>query len=584
MEDAGKMGSVGAQAGHGYAPGALRSFAGGWRISPLVAVLAVLLLALILPPTFFLVNVSLHETQVDGTMGAFTWANYRELAQSRFFLASLVNTAIYAIGSAAVALPIGTVQALIVERTDTPGRSLVMLGAVISMGIPFVLYVVAWQLILGRAGPVNALLGSLGLAPFDVYSLGGMIAIEGIGFTPLVFLLMSSVFRSMDASYEEASLMSGAGPLRTFWNITLRLGLPGVLAVLLLIFIRAFEGFEVPALVGLAGNINVLTTDIYQSSHSTGLPNYGQSGAYSVCLLAAVAALLFWYSRLSRHGHRYQSVSGKNFRPRVVKLGRWRYLTAAILLSIFLLATGLPLLMLLFTALQPFYAGVTADAFSRLTLATFESLFGPGEFRDSILNTLILGASTASLIVPVAALCAWLAVRRKPGGWLLDQIANIPLVFPTIVLSVAFLNVFVNSPLPLYGTLLSVVIASGVRYLPYGMRFAFAGAMQIHIDLEDASAVSGARTARTFLRIVLPLLGTTLVSAWLLIFLLSSQAVALPLLLVGPGTEVIAVTLFNLWQNGQATELAAMGVVWAVLVGGVATVFYLLTRRYRIIA
>lgn len=555
------------------------------RFSPLVLVLCAILLLLILPPTIFLIDVSFHTTKPDGSFGTFTFAYYRQLFSSRFFLTSLGNTAVYAVGTAVLAIVLGTIQALIVERTNTPGRRWVFLGAVISLGIPYVLYVVAWLLILGRAGPLNAALNNwLGIEPINVYSMWGMVVIEGIGFTPFTFLLMSSVLKSIDASFEEASMMSGARPLATFWRVTLRMGLPGVLALMLLAFIRAFESFEVPALVGLAGNINVLTTDIYQSSHSTGIPDYGESGAYSICLLLAVGLLLMWYNRLSKYAHRYQTITGKGYRPRVIDLGRWRYLSAAMLVVMFFLVTGLPLLMLVFTSLQPFYEGVTADSFGRLTLDNYAEFLRPGSFRDSIVNTLILGASTATLVVPFAALCAWLAVRRKPGAWLLDQIAMAPLVFPAIVLSVAFLYVFVNLPLPLYGTLLSVIIASSTRYLPYGMRYAYAGVLQIHVDLEDASMASGARQTGTFLRIVLPLLGAALVSAWLFIFLLAVQAVSLPLLLVGPGTEIVAVTLFDLWQNGQATELASMGVIWVVLMTAVSATFYFVTRRFRIIA
>jgi len=556
-----------------------------WRFSPLVAALCAILLIFILPPTIFLIVVSVHGTAADGSLGEFTWDNYHALFASRFFLTSLVNTVIYAIGSAVVSILLGTVQALLVERTNTPGRGSVLLGSVISLGIPHVLYVVSWLLILGRAGPVNGLLTSwFGLDPANVYSLWGMILIEGIGFTPLVFMLMSSVLRAIDTSFEEASMMSGASPLTTFFRITLRIGLPGILALLLLVFVRAFEAFEVPALVGLAGNINVLTTDIYQSSHSTGLPDYGQSGAYSVCLLLVVSVLLFWYGRLSRDAHRYQTVTGKGYRPRLIDLGRWRYAGSAVLLAIFMLVTGLPVLMLVFTSLQPFYNGISAEAFARMSFTNYAALLGPGEFRDSIINTFILGAATATLVVPFTALCAWLVARRRPGGWLLDQIANIPLIYPTIVLSVAFLSVFVNLPFPIYGTLVSVIIASSVRFLPYGMRYAFAGALQIHVELEEASMISGARLAGTFLRIVIPLLMTALFGVWLLIFLLSVQAVSLPLLLVGPGTEVIAVTLFDLWQNGQAPELASMGVVWVILITAVSVSFYRLTRRFRLIA
>jgi iron(III) transport system permease protein len=127
-----------------------------------------------------------------------------------------------------------------------------------------------------------------------------------------------------------------------------------------------------------------------------------------------------------------------------------------------------------------------------------------------------------------------------------------------------------------------VIIASSVRYLPYGMRYAVAGAIQIHTDLEEAATISGAGKARIFFRILVPLLATTLVSSWLLIFLLSVQAVSLPLLLVGPGSEVMAVTLFELWQNGQVTELAAMGVLWIALMTCVSVLFHMLTRRHQI--
>jgi iron(III) transport system permease protein len=377
-------------------------------------------------------------------------------------------------------------------------------------------------------------------------------------------------------------MMSGAGPLRTFRTITLRMGLPGILALLLLVIIRAFESFEVPALVGLAGNVSVLTTDIYQASKNSSLPNYGLSGAYSVCLLLIVVLLLVWHHRLSRHARRYQTITGKGYRPRIIDLGRGRYLAAALLLATFLLVTVLPVGMLAFTSLQPFYEGVTAESLTRFTLDNYATILAPGSFRASIANTLLLGASTATAVVPLTALCAWLAVRRRPGAWLLDQIATAPLIFPAIVMSVAFLQVFVNLPIPLYGTLTSVIIASAVRFLPYGMRYAYAGVLQIHEDLEDAAKTAGAPPGRVFVRVVLPLISATLVSCWLFVFLLATQNVALPLMLVGPGTEIVAVTLFELWQNGQVTELAAMGVLWVALMLIASTGFHFTAARYQV--
>ena len=137
------------------------------------------------------------------------------------------------------------------------------------------------------------------------------------------------------------------------------------------------------------------------------------------------------------------------------------YLSAAVLVMLFLVVTVIPLAMLVFTSFQPFYDGVNLDGAGPAHAGELSVLLGPGSFRDSIVNTLVLGASTAThrgalyRVVRMAGRAAACRARR-----LLDHLATLPLVFPAIILSVAFLDVFVNMPLPLYGTLLSVIIAS----------------------------------------------------------------------------------------------------------------------------
>ena len=561
--------------------------AGRIQFSPTVLILCAILLVLIVPPALYLIVSSFYTTKFDGSFDQFTFQFFGELINSRNFANSVFNTAIYSLGSALVGIVLGTALAIIVERTNTVGRQFALLGAIISLAIPHVLYVVAWLLILGRTGPVNQILQTLsgGMLPIlDVYSLWGMIFIEGVSFVPLTFLLMSSVLKSTDAAFEEASMMSGAGPIGTFWNITLKMGMPGVLALLLLSFVRAFESFEVPAIVGLAGNIEVLTTNIYQSSRASSPPNFGLAGAYSIFLIVLVAILLYFYNRLSRHAHKYQSITGKGYRPRVMDLGKWKYGGTALLVAILAIVIGLPILAIVYVSFQPFFSGFNAASLTRMSFKNYIGIFESGSFRDTLLNTLILGTVTASIVVPFTALCAWLVVRRKPLAWVLDQIATAPLVFPSIVMGVAFLNVFVSAPFPLYGTLASVIIASAVGYLPYGMRYAYAGVLQIHNDLEEASTASGAHQARTFIKIVFPLLTASMVSCWLFVFLLAVRAMSLPLLLTGPGNSLVAVTLFDLWQNGQVTELAAMGVIWVALMTIVSACFYTFARRYRILA
>ena len=553
-----------------------------FRFSPLVLGLIAVLIVLIVPPLVYLVRSSFQEINFDGSFGALTLDHYRALIETDRLFAVIMTSAVYAAGSAVVALILGGTQAWIVERTDTPLRGLVMIVSIVSLGIPSVLYTISFLLLLGKTGPLNQILMALTGATeplFNVYSLGGMILIQGIEYTPLCFLLLSSIFRGTDAAFEEASMMSGAGIGTTFRRITLKLVTPGIAALLILIFIRAFEAFETPALVGLPGRVRVLTNDIYQTMLDIP-PNYGEASAFSVVMLVIMVFLLRLYSNFSRNAEKYQTISGKGFRPRVVRIGRWRWLTTSILVLLFLLLIVFPVGITLFVSFVPYYDGINWDAIGRFSLANFSTVIFETSFASALSNTFILGVATASLVAAFTTLSAWLAVRRQPGAWLLDQLASAPLVFPAIVLAVAFLQFVLNVPLALYGTLLSIVLASMVQFMPFGMRYSYAGVLQIHRELEEASALSGARGLTTFFRVVVPLVSPAVVTCWLFIFLMVSKAVSIPLLLAGPGSQVVAVTMFEMWQNGVAPELAALGIIWTAIMTTVSTAFFILSRRY----
>ena len=549
--------------------------------SPAVLILVPFLLAMVVPPLIYLVMASLHETNIDGSLGDFTLDNYTSLVGGARFWRHFLNTTLYSLGSAALALAIGGAQAWIVERTNTPLRGLVLGVAVVALGIPSVLFTISLLLIFGKAGPVNHMLMALTGSPeaiVDIYSLGGMILVEGIEFSPLCFLLLSSVFRNNDAALEEAATMSGAGVAATMWRVTMRLAMPGVLALLILTFIRAFESFETPALVGRPGRVDVLTMDVF-SSMQTSPPDYGEAGAFSMVLLVVVAALLYAYGWTARNAAKYQTVSGKGFRPRVIDLGKWRFFTAALLVAIFAMTIALPLAILLWVSFQPYYEGVSVAALQLATTKHYSTVLRGEAFREAIFNTIILGLSAAAIVASLTALCAWLVVRRYKGAWILDYLCSAPLVFPAIVMAVAMLEIFLNQPLPLYGTLTSIVIASAIHYLPYGMRYSYAGILQIHRELEEAAAMAGARQATIFLRVVVPLVAPALIACGLFVFLIAVKAVSIPILLSGAKSRVVAVALFDMWQNGLFGEVSAIGVIWTGFMTLVSLSFFYLLRR-----
>jgi iron(III) transport system permease protein len=237
------------------------------RYSPQVVFLIALLCAGVIPPFVFLAYSSLHELDPAGAFGAFTFGHFAAIFPSRTFGSVILNSAVYSLGSALLALTIGATQAWLAERTDASLRQVLYVSSIISLGIPYVLYIVAWILFLGKAGPVNAFLQQMlgGTEPYiNIYSLGGMIFVEGMLWSPLAFLLLSPVFRNSDASFEEAASICGAGLFSTLRYVTLGMARPALLALGLLVFIKASESFEVPALVGLPGSARVLTSTIYQ--------------------------------------------------------------------------------------------------------------------------------------------------------------------------------------------------------------------------------------------------------------------------------------------------------------------------------
>jgi iron(III) transport system permease protein len=452
-----------------------------------------------------------------------------------------------------------------------------------AFALPYVLYTIAWLLLLGKGGPVNALLMSLtgSTEPvLNVSSMWGMILVEGFLWSPLVFLMLAAVFRAMDPALEEAALMSGAGVWRTAFHISFRLALPGIAAVVLLVFIRALESFDIPALVGLPGGVQVLTTLVYQDTRRSP-PDYGEASAFGVLLMLVVLACLWYYGRLTHSSERFQTVTGKGYRPRVTDLGRWRFLTSALVVGYFLLVMVAPLLLVVWASLLPFYRRPAIEALASVTGKNFGAILSYPGFLEAIRNTVVLGIGAATVVMGLMALAAWLSLRGQTRmRAVLDPLASLPLVFPGIVLGLATLRLYLVLPIPIYATLWILLVAYATRYMPYGMRYCHAGLVQIHRELEEAAYVSGASWATTFRRVLLPLLSPAFWAGWIFVFLLSAKELAMSVLLAGPQSRVVSVMMFDLWNNGQIVEVAAFGVVWSALLALTASGFFLLARRY----
>lgn len=538
---------------------------------------------LVLPPLYSVIQTSLFTTKLTGEIDQFTLRYYEDLLRELQIIGPFLTTFYFSIGSALCATALGGSIAWIVVRTDSPLRGLGYFTAFASFGTPFILYTIGWLLLLGKAGPINYWLKALfhQTAPvINVYSLFGMILIESLLWSPFVFLMLAAAFRSMDPSLEEASSVCGARVWQTMRRISLRLMLPAFFSVMLLIFIRTFESFEIPALVGLPGDLRVLTTSIYLDAQKLP-PRYGSAGAFSVLLMVVVAITLYCYFRITREGDRFHTVTGKGYRPTLIHLGRWRYLagSALVLYSIILLV--LPFLIILWASFLPFYMQPSMEGLAKFTLKNYVTAIHFPKLTDSIKNSVLLGLGSASLVMVLTLLASWLLVRTKiRGRWLLDLLTTLPLLFPGIVMGLAILRFYLFVPIPVYGTLWILLIAFITRYIPYGIRYTHSGLLQLHKELEEASYVSGASWFSSMRRIVLPLITPSFLGGWIFIFLLSAKELSMSVLLVSPQTPVVSVAIFELWENAQVGELAAFGVIWTVILVTVAIFYYIFARRY----
>jgi iron(III) transport system permease protein len=540
-----------------------RRFEWGWIV---IAICVVLTIYLALVPLCFLLWQSFFTPQTATEAARFTFDNYKEAYGDTETATLFFNSLKFAFGTSVFSFVVGTALAWMNERTNTPFKNLFFGLSIIPLIIPSILFTVAWILLASpKIGILNLVLKDLlGLEHhlFDIYSIWGMIWVDGLHYSPMAFLLMSAAFRAMDPALEESAMMSGASVLQVAFRVTLRLSWPAIFATILILFVRAIESFEVPALLGLPVGIQVFTSSIYQAVHR--YPSQvGLASAYAVTLLLITTVGVYFQSRLSTRGSRYATMTGKGFRPRQIDLGPWRYLTAAIFIVYFFLIVVLPFCVLLWSSFQSFYQVPSWNALKHLTLAPYQFILTYPNLASAVTNSIMLGVGSATVIMLMTSVICWIVVKTKlPGRWMLDNLASLPMVFPGLVLGLSIMIFYLTFDVGIYGTIWIMFIAYITRFMPYGLRYNTTSMLQIHKELEESAAMSGAGWGTTFFRIILPLLKPGLVAGWIYVMIVSIRELSSSILLYSPGTEVVSITIWELWENGQYVELSALGVMF----------------------
>ena len=537
-----------------------------------IAALVILFLVYqVITPLIFLVWGSL-KTVRPGAAGFFnldfTLSNYVRAFSQGQFISAVLNSVLYSTGAASGALLLATFLAWITERTDTPARSMIYGLSIVGLVIPGILTVVSWIFLASpNIGLLNAAARAAGFTepPFDIFTLGGMIWVSMWQYLPLAFLLMSAAFQSMDPALEEASATSGHGVIRTTLRITLPLALPSILAVLILLLITGLEAFETPALLGLSGKVLVFSTLVYLNT-SFAPSDIGLASAYAVFMLIISIASLCWYMRMTRRERAFATITGKGFRPRRIRLGRWRLPMATLALLILGLGVIVPLLVLLWASFLRFFQPPSLAAIQSLKLVNYQRLLASDTARWALRNSLILGVTSATSTVLFVSLIAWIVARTKfSARKLLDFLAFVPIAIPGIVLGISMIWLYLSFPLPIYGTLWILWLAYMIKYMPVVMRIMSAAIVQIHPEMEEASALC-APWLMTLRRVLFPLLRPGLVAGWIWVMSHAFRELNTAILLANQETRPVGVAMFALWNDGAFGALAAFGVIVSLVV------------------
>jgi iron(III) transport system permease protein len=482
-----------------------------------------------------------------------------------------LNTIIYVVGAVIIGTSIAVSLAWLTERTDMRGKFWVYAGVPLTLAMPGMLQAMAYVLLLSpRVGFINKALAGLGIGPINIYTLGGMIFIEGIRLVPTAFLMLVPLFRAMDPMLEEAAAMSGASPRTIVRKVSLQLMLPGLVAVVIYQTMTALEVFEIPAILGMPGQIYVFSTKIYSILHGTSvIPSYGQANALAIVYLLLAGIATWFYMRVIGRSERYSIVTGKAYRSRMTTLGRGRWIAGLLVVAFLLSSLILPFLALLYVSFLPYLQVPSAAAFRAMSLVNYAGIFDEPLLGTVIGNTLSLVAITSTLTVLASFAISLVVVRSKFWGrHLLDQMAFMPHAIPGIVLGLAFFWLFLQGNkigLEFHGGVLAMSVAFTVSFIAYGSRAMNASMLQIHKDLEEAASVSGAPRSRILWRIFFPLMLPTFAGVWIWSMLHAVRQAGMPLMLYqGEDNEVLSILIWNLWSDGRIQEVCAIGVLLIV--------------------
>jgi iron(III) transport system permease protein len=529
---------------------------------------------------------------VFGTATAFyTLENYREIVSDPFVLGVIKNTLIFALSSTFFALIIGLPIAWLAERTTLAGKTLVYTIMTLGLLIPGIYTAMGWTLIAHpRIGILNRwLVDFFGFesGPINIATPVGMGFVQGLSLASLAFILTAQMFRAMNPSLEEAAKVHGMGFGGVFRRITLPLALPGILAAVIYIVTIGIATFDIPAILGLGNRVYMLSTFIYLKVHpqGSGLPEYGITGAVGAFMIVIAGLLTLWYGQVLRQGHRFEVVTGKGYRPALIPLGGWGIIGWAFIGFYAIISKILPLLLIAYAALTPYFAPPSALMMRRLSFVHFSGMDWELVLRG-LKNTITLVSVVPLLVLLFAFSISWLVVRsRRRLRYLLEFGAFLPHALPEVILAIGalLLSLFILGDfLPLYGSVWLIALVYVVARLAFATRAINGSLLQIHKELEEAAFVAGLSNFRTAWKVLFPLLRPAMLSVWIWTALLVYRELTVAVFLGVHDNITLPAVIWSYWYGGGINKASAVTLLMTLVLTPFILAFWWFGRRSQV--
>ncbi len=539
---------------------------------------AVFYLLLLIVALFVLypVLVILVNSFVAGAIGQprqWSLEGWRIARSDPAMLGAVANTAKILVANETISLPSAIVLAWLIARTDLPLRGALEFMFWVTFFLPSLSVTLGWIVLLD---PQNGLLNRLALSlpfvakpPFNIYSFWGIVWTHlSTSALAIKVMLLTPIFRNVDAAFEEASRCSGAGRWQTLTRIVVPVVAPAILTVLVLSVIRAMQTFEIEMVLGPPFNFWVFGTKIYILVAQVP-PEFAPATALAVIGFVIVTPLIVCHRWLMTRAD-YTSLTGR-VRTHPLPLGRWRWPAFAAVALLALAISALPVTFLVTASFMKLF-GFFAIA-EPWTLAHWRSVLSGDFFLRALGNTIELACGAALAAVALCSLAAYFTVRsRYRGRGLLDFLSWLPFAIPGILRGVGLLYVVLGNPLlrMMYGSIALMILATVIAGMTLGTQILKATMVQLGAGLEEAARTSGASWWYGFRHVIVPIVAPTLVLVGIVNFIAASRDIASIALLATNATKTLSLLQLDYMIDGRSEAAAVVSVVVILLTTAVA--------------